>query len=231
MKKVLISTIALLLVGFPAIAQSRLSGKVVSVGDGDTVRVQQGNRTLTVRLACVDAPEMKQAPYGQQAATRLKQLIPQGKAVQLRPVTTDRYGRMVAEVYVDGQSINLSLVQEGQAVVYREYLNGCAETQSQYLQAENVAKQKKLGFWNQPNPVMPADFRSGRSKPSRSSSKPVQPKPAQQRTALPACVNSDCDCGDFSSWEEAQRVFQSFPNDPFGLDRDRDGVACESLRR
>ncbi|MBD1848096.1 thermonuclease family protein [Cyanobacteria bacterium FACHB-63] len=226
MKKVLIATIALLLIGLPAVAQSRTSGKVVSVGDGDTVRVQQGNRTVTVRLACVDAPEMKQAPYGQQAANRLKQLLPQGKAVQLRSVTTDRYGRMVAEVYVDGQSINLTLVQEGQAVVYREYLNGCAETKSQYLQAENVAKQKKLGFWNQPNPVMPADFRAGRSKPSRSSSKPVQ-----QPTSLPACVNSDCDCGDFSSWEEAQRVFQAFPNDPFGLDRDRDGVACESLRR
>jgi micrococcal nuclease len=226
MKKALVSTIALLLIGLPAVAQSRTSGKVVSVGDGDTVRAQQGNRTVTVRLACVDAPEMKQAPYGQQAANRLKQLLPQGKAVQLRSVTTDRYGRMVAEVYVDGQSINLTLVQEGQAVVYREYLNGCAETKSQYLQAENVAKQKKLGFWNQPNPVMPADFRAGRSKPSQSLS-----KPAQQSTALPACVNSDCDCGDFSSWEEAQRVFQSFPNDPFGLDRDRDGVACESLRR
>lgn len=177
-------------------------------------------------MACVDAPEMKQAPYGQQAANRLKQLLPQGKAVQLRSVTTDRYGRMVAEVYVDGQSINLALVQEGQAIVYREYLNGCAETQSQYLQAENVAKQNKRGFWNQSNPVMPADFRAGRSKPSRSSSKPVQ-----QPTSLPACVKSDCDCGDFSSWEEAQRVFQAFPNDPFRLDRDRDGVACESLRR
>lgn len=49
MKKVLIAAIALLLIGLPAVAQSRTSGKVVSVGDGDTARVQQGNRTVTVR--------------------------------------------------------------------------------------------------------------------------------------------------------------------------------------
>jgi endonuclease YncB( thermonuclease family) len=36
--------------------------------DGDTIRVQQGPHHFTVRLACIDAPEMAQAPYGAQAA-------------------------------------------------------------------------------------------------------------------------------------------------------------------
>lgn len=46
---------------------------------------------------------------------------------QIRPVDTDRY-RRVADVYVAGQSINLQLVQEGMAVVYTEYLDGCPDS-------------------------------------------------------------------------------------------------------
>jgi hypothetical protein len=41
----------------------------------------------------------------------------------------------------------------------------------------------------------------------------------------------DRDCGDFTSWRAAQTFFeQAGPGDPHGLDRDRDGVACEGLR-
>jgi micrococcal nuclease len=51
------------------------------------------------------------------------------------------------------------MVQEGQAVVYPQHLNNCAATQAQYLQAEAKAKQQRLGFWNQDQPMMPWDFR------------------------------------------------------------------------
>ena len=37
---------------------------VVSVGDGDTMRVSEGSRRLTIRLACIDAPETSQRPLG-----------------------------------------------------------------------------------------------------------------------------------------------------------------------
>ncbi len=43
---------------------------------------------------------------------------------------------------------------------------------------------------------------------------------------------NDKDCSDFSSQQEAQRFFESeggLRNDYHGLDRDGDGVACESL--
>jgi micrococcal nuclease len=51
------------------------------------------------------------------------------------------------------------MVTQGQAVVYTQYLSGCAATQNQYLQAENQAKQQRLGLWSQANPLMPWDFR------------------------------------------------------------------------
>lgn len=48
--------------------------------------------------------------------------------------------------------------------------------------------------------------------------------------AAPAHAQADRDCADFSSQREAQDFFeQSGPGDPHGLDRDNDGVACETL--
>ena len=41
----------------------------------------------------------------------------------------------------------------------------------------------------------------------------------------------DMDCSDFSSQAEAQAFFErAGPGDPHRLDRDNDGVACETLR-
>jgi endonuclease YncB( thermonuclease family) len=42
----------------------------------------------------------------------------------------------VAEVFLGNQSVNLQMVKEGQAVVYRSYLDSCAATKDQYLKAE-----------------------------------------------------------------------------------------------
>jgi hypothetical protein len=48
---------------------------------------------------------------------------------------------------------------------------------------------------------------------------PVEPSPKS---------GVDYDCADFSSFEEAQQYL--LPGDPYGLDRDGDGMACDSLR-
>jgi len=48
-------------------------------------------------------------------------------------------------------------------------------------------------------------------------------------SALPNCVSSDCNCADFASQPDAQRVLDAFDGDPFGLDSDGNGRACESL--
>ena len=48
---------------------------------------------------------------------------------------------------------------------------------------------------------------------------------------LPSCTSYDCNCSDFATQEEAQRVLDAFPDDRYKLDRDGLGVACESLAR
>ncbi len=59
---------------------------------GNTLRVRnpQG-QPLTIRLACVDAPELKQNPWGQQSKSRLQQLLPVGQSMQVRLIERDKY--------------------------------------------------------------------------------------------------------------------------------------------
>jgi endonuclease YncB( thermonuclease family) len=55
----------------PACAGPGTPVTVVSVGDGDTIRVRMNGQLTTVRLACIDAPETAQRPDGRQARRHL----------------------------------------------------------------------------------------------------------------------------------------------------------------
>lgn len=219
-------------------AQAKTPGnstEVLSVGDGDTIRVLQDGEKTTVRLVCIDAEETAQ-PYGKEASQQLKELLPTAQTVILRVVDTDKYGRTVAEVFKEGNSVNLQMVKNGAAAVYRQYLDGCSETKEQYLEAEAQAKQQRLGMWGQDNLVMPWDFRRGQrsgSKPSPTSPPSSSSNSEAARGAPPSpqgnTAGRDYNCSDFKTQDEAQAVLDADPSDPSGLDRNNDGKACESL--
>ena len=84
----------LLFLSLSALAQESVwHGRVVGVTDGDTIRVlTPGNQQNRIRLAFIDAPEKGQA-FGQRAKQAMSELV-FGKEVELRPHTTDRYGRL-----------------------------------------------------------------------------------------------------------------------------------------
>ena len=130
---------------------------VLSIGDGDTIRVRQGGRAITVRLACIDAPEMAQRPHGQRARDYLRMRLPIGFASAAGCENTDRYGRTVAEV-IGEININLAMVEDGQAFAYRQYLSGCDARE--YLDAEVRASRRRHGVWQVPGGITrPWDFR------------------------------------------------------------------------
>ncbi|MBD1914713.1 MULTISPECIES: thermonuclease family protein [Cyanophyceae] len=136
-------------------SQNLPTATVVFVGDGDTLQMDYQGQNITVRFACIDAPETSQTPWGPAATERLRQLTPRGSTIQFREADTDRYGRMVAEVYAGGQNVNLQMINEGHATVYTQFLSSCPDTDDALLAAEAQAQQQQLNFWNQPNPVMP----------------------------------------------------------------------------
>jgi micrococcal nuclease len=137
---------------------------VTEIRDGDTIVVITDRaEALTIRLACIDAPELDQSFWGKNAKERLEQIIPVSSQVSLRIADRDRYGRTVAEIYKDNFSVNLLMVAEGQAVVYHRYLDRiCNETKDKYMEAEKLAKERSLGYWNQSNPIMPWEWRRAR---------------------------------------------------------------------
>ncbi|MBD1852997.1 thermonuclease family protein [Cyanobacteria bacterium FACHB-502] len=223
-----LASCCLSLLAAPQTIAQPLNATVISTGDGDTLRISQNGRNMTVRLSCIDSPEAQQ-PGGQAAANRLRQLLLQGQAVQLVQTDTDRYGRVVGVVFANGRMINLQLVEEGHAVVYPEYLSNCPNSRDALLAAETQARAARRNFWAQSSPTMPWDWRRGVRSAPASFPTPARPTSAQSTSNLPSCVNSDCDCSNFRSQAEAQRVFNLFPGDPFRLDRDGDGRVCEGL--
>ena len=188
---------------------------VLSVGDGDTLTVSEGGRRVTIRLACIDAPETAQTPYGAKARTALQALTPVGSSVSIQGSKKDRYGRTVAEVIRAGTNINLELVQRGEAFVYRQYLSGC--DRNAYLSAEKRAESARLGVWSTAGGITrPWDWRRGGS--SRTGgAKPSRPVPTSSRYR----------CRDIGSWSKAQELLKQGHR---YLDGDGDGEACESLK-
>ncbi len=133
-------------------------GQVVSVTDGDTIKVlDPGGRQVKIRLYGIDTPEKKQA-FGQAATKHTANMIA-GKVVEIEVVDKDRYGRIVGIVLIGGKNVNQELVRDGYAWVYKQY---CKKQECREWQAlEQAAKASRLGLWLDPAPMAPWDWRRG----------------------------------------------------------------------
>jgi endonuclease YncB( thermonuclease family) len=127
----------------PANGNPVLVGRVTKVTDGDTLDVELASGPITVRLHSIDTPEGNQ-PYGR-AATAALYSKAFGKTVQLEVVEQDRYDRQVAVVYVNGANVNASMVQEGHAWAYRDYLDD-----HDFCRWEGAARASRIGIWALP---------------------------------------------------------------------------------
>lgn len=87
-----------------------ISVRVVSVSDGDTITVLDGNNIKhKIRLAGIDALERAQA-FGQRSRESLAELVA-NRSVIVETNKQDRYGRYVGKVLVDGQNINVEQIR------------------------------------------------------------------------------------------------------------------------
>lgn len=134
---------------------------VVAVADGDTLTVRCGMpgnfETLKVRLNAIDAPELGQA-HGREARRALSRFCFETVA-EVRPRSTDRYGRTVADVQCRGADAGSELIRAGHAWVFDRYSKGYGHLYP--LQSE--ARAAFRGLWVDPKPVPPWEWR----RPSR----------------------------------------------------------------
>ncbi|MDA8954243.1 thermonuclease family protein, partial [Pseudomonadales bacterium] len=132
-----------------------LFGKVTRVVDGDTIAFKVHDGPIEkVRLADIDTPERDQ-PWGTEATTALRQWS-MSKPARIEVVDTDRYGRLVATLWVDDENINRRLVKEGHAWVYRKYLRDTS-----LIKLEARAKLTRTGLWSSNKAIKPSDWRRG----------------------------------------------------------------------
>ena len=102
--------------------------KVLSITDGDTFKVRLRGEKTIIRIACINAPEISEDPWGKKAKDALTGMLRVGSKVNLMEHDTDRYGRTVAEVYKGrDKNIGLTLVKKGFAEVYDKYAYQCDE--------------------------------------------------------------------------------------------------------
>lgn len=222
--------------------------------DGDTLKVKLENgKEETVRFLLVDTPETKHPrlgiqPFGPEASAFTKKYASEGKKIQLELDVSERekYGRLLAYVWVDGQMLNRLLVEQGLARV--AYVYAPNTKYIDYLREfQTKAQANKNGIWSV------EDYATDKGFDKNKTAKPVTPPPAQKQSQpAPAEAqpnpkpkpeqkqhvqqqqnnNLPQEEHHFSSCKEAKAA--GFSNIPKGhpaysskLDRDGDGVACD----
>lgn len=162
---------ALLLVVSSWVEAQTLFAEVVGVTDGDTVTVLDETKTQEkLRVAGIDALEKKQ-PFGEKSKQSLSEIV-YGKRVRIEWSKRDRYGRIVGQIFVSGAcgvapcpEIDAGLVQvrRGLAWHYKKYMGEqSSEDQVAYAQAEERAREGRIGLWSEPDPIPPWEWRHPR---------------------------------------------------------------------
>ena len=150
--------------GFITTVDGVYSGQSLSVLD--PLPIQSEEALYQIRLAGIDAPDLKQRPWGETAKATLWDLTGGDRViVELSPeATPDSYGRVWAYVWCNDQLVNEQLVLRGHAIARL----GDADPspyESQLSRAQDHARLGGLGIWdpNQPMRATPAEFRQQQS--------------------------------------------------------------------
>ena len=93
--------------------------------DGDTCTTINGEK---IRLACIDAPELKGRkadPILAKEARNFVNKLVANQEVSIKRITNDRYGRTIGELFKNEVNIQEIIVEKGYGKVYKKYANQC----------------------------------------------------------------------------------------------------------
>ena len=141
----------LFLPGFAHATTARtLLAKVERVSDGETITAFTSDQTrLRIRLLGIDAPKAPQGkqpgePFGEESRDYLTRLIG-GRTVRVHTYGQDGYGRILAVIFLGPVNVNLEMVQQGLAEMYRGA--PCQAYCRDLRVAELSAKRHRVGMW------------------------------------------------------------------------------------
>ena len=120
--------------------------------DGDTAWFIINGQEKKVRFLAIDTPETsgeKTEPLGKTASDYTCSALKNAKEIYLEydgaSDKEDKYGRILAFVYVDGKLLEKELIQKGLAKV--AYIYGDYEHVDELRHEEEIAKNNKIGVW------------------------------------------------------------------------------------
>ncbi|RHW42051.1 hypothetical protein D1B31_05260 [Neobacillus notoginsengisoli] len=133
----------------------RIPAEVIRNVDGDTVVIKLEGREETVRLLCVDTPETQHPrlgvqPFGPEASDFAKKVLHPGKKIEVEPGVNwgrDKYGRLLAYIYVEGEMFNEMLLEKGLARVAYVYPPNTKYV-DQFYEIQDQAKKAEAGIWS-----------------------------------------------------------------------------------
>lgn len=126
--------------------------KVVRVVDGDTFVIKYNGKDEKVRLIGVDTPESvhpdekKNTGFGEQVSDFSKKML-SGKNIEIEfdVQQRDKYGRLLAYVYLDGQMYNKLLLEKGYAKLATYPPN--VKYVENFTVIQKQARQNNVGLW------------------------------------------------------------------------------------
>lgn len=206
--------------------------EVVKVVDGDTLTLNMGDKTETLRLIGMDTPETvdPRKPvqcFAKEASAKAKEML-MGKRVRIEADPSqgelDKYNRLLRYVFLEeGTFYNKLMIEEGYAHEYT--YNTPYKYQSEFKDAETKAREGKKGFWG--------DVCDGNTEQSAASAESPSPNPTPVFVAPVAPKASSgytCNCAktcpNMSSCAEAQYQLNSCGCS--ARDADDDGIACDA---
>ena len=142
-----------LLASINALPKEVLSGKIVTVIDGNTVElVAEDNETYKIKLHGIDCPQLGQ-DYGEKAKRYLEKML-LDKPVSVEMKGKDRWGTRLGVIIIDGElDPRYELLKEGLA--WTAEVNPNPELEG----IREKAKEKGKGLWKDNNPTPPWVFR------------------------------------------------------------------------
>ncbi len=127
---------------------------LVKTIDGDTIRIMYEGKERKLRYLLIDTPELNHKqqgtqPFAEEATKRNDELLKSGKLEIEFDIgeREDKYGRMLAYVYIDGESVQQQLVEEGLARVAYIYPPNTKHLDP-FKNAEKKAQQEGIGIWS-----------------------------------------------------------------------------------
>lgn len=155
-KKFLFSLVIFLCINFNVYANEKIEVKFSKCVDGDTIKIELDGEIKTVRMLAIDTPESVHPTkgieyYGKEASNYTCDKVQNASKLEIEydvgSDKEDKYGRLLAWVFVDDELLQDMLIQGGYAEV--AYLYGDYKYTNLLKDHQAIVETKKIGIWNE----------------------------------------------------------------------------------